>query len=145
MNKLEAQKRLKELAVEQSVLQAVIDAPDHFSLIPNENLTKSYLISFYTGIEDYEMLENYQKAFETFIALRQCNGTASPLQDNRQWIIKVSQDIKQAFLSYYCYNGFKMSVLSPCFSSQEFAQEAIDKLGQEAIMHMFKTFSHYEV
>lgn len=144
MNKQQAQERLKELETEQAKLKAIIEAPDHNSLIPSEDFVSTYTIVFNSWIRDYDTFDNYNKAFETFIALRRCNGGVPAKLDTYQYLLGCSKDILHIEITVFNM-GFKTSFLSPCFDTKQHAKEAIDKIGKEAIMHMFKTFSHYEV
>ena len=63
MNKQQAQERLKELETEQAKLKAIIEAPDHNSLIPSEDSVSTYTIVFNSWIIDYDTFDNYNKAF----------------------------------------------------------------------------------
>jgi len=87
-----------------------------------------------------EQAENYRKAFEVFLELRRCEGSEVVSTDT-QFVIRPfdsTVDCIEVAESTHC--AAKASDISPCFDSRESANRAINKLGAENILHMFRTF-----
>ena len=86
-----------------------------------------------------EQAENYRKAFETFLELRRCTGTVKVKNNVEQYTIGLEYDLSICTRSYRGLDS-KGECLSPCFSTGTAALNAIETVGEENILHMFKTF-----
>lgn len=87
---------------------------------------------------DKEQAERYAEALSTFILLRKQEGT-EPAKDNMQWVIELDDEGNICFEDWESA-GAKLRCISPCFNSRENAHKAIENLGEERIVNMFKYF-----
>lgn len=92
-----------------------------------------------THFADEEQCKRYAEALTTFILLRKQPGS-EVANDNSQYIIKLKPWGTNPEVEYYSTVGYKLMNISPCFNSEESARKAIETLGEERILNMFKYF-----
>lgn len=96
-----------------------------------------------------ECAENYAKAMDTLLLLRHQPGT-EPAKDTRtQFVIEPDWQLSEEgnpslYIKARELGGliYKMARVSPCFKTMKDAKNAIEVVGAEAILHMFKTLHH---
>lgn len=114
------------------------EAETKTSLIGNGTWA-AYMSSFESPL----IANQYQEAFETMILLRQQPGSEAAKND-AQYSIFVEEGKITCSILFECINS-KMTEISPCFATQEDAQLAIDTVGAERILRMFKILHGVEV
>lgn len=92
-----------------------------------------------------ELAKAYAEAFDTMLLLRHQPGTVAPKISGSQWIIKTSNEqMISLFVDGWCRWPTKSQSISPCFVTKKDAQRAIETVGEERIIRMFKTLHHVE-
>lgn len=101
----------------------------------------SYTARFWLeNFKKQEECNDWRKALNTFMRLK-CNPLAEIAADNkRQWLIEIGSFEEIIKIDEYDYNFTKLINISPCFSTKEDAESAITDIGEENLLHMFKTF-----
>ena len=95
-----------------------------------------------------ELANDYAQAFDTLLLLRHQPGTVPAHDTGNQVIIEPdwprSEHKQDLYIKARELNGltYKMARVSPCFKTLEDAKNAIEVVGAEALMHMFKTLHH---
>lgn len=81
---------------------------------------------------------------QTLLRLRACEGVVSAEKEGENnykvWIIQPSPSLKALEVDWYSPNAIS---LSPAFNTESNAREAIQELGEEAILDMFLFFNAY--
>lgn len=148
--KQQALTRLETIEAEQKELRKLLEAPEEEKGV-GSLLTKvnNYFTTdtLFTETLDKEigtkkLSEAYSAAFETFIKLRQCEGSVGAKDGVEQYLIFAPN--KDVIVDYFASSYYKVNSVSPCFSTKEYAEAAIKTVGEFEIIQMFKTFSHYE-
>lgn len=111
-------------------------------------------VCFYTHgnlFQNVELASNYAKAFDTFLLLRHQPGT-EPASNYAQYQLELDRarvssdtiDYKEFFVDAIARSILttKANKFSPCFATLKDAERAKETIGQERLMHMFKTFHH---
>lgn len=93
---------------------------------------------YLTSFADEDQCERYAEALTTFILLRKQPGT-EPVCESMQFVISNNYDLSLC-IDVYNSKHIKTTRLSPCFDSEENAKEAIEKVGKDRILRMFKYF-----
>lgn len=86
----------------------------------------------------------YAKAFNTFLLLRHQPGTEPASDEYDQYFIRLRSGGDGAQVDPIGCKDYKMTEMSPCFSTHAMAQAAITAVGEDNILHMFRTFHHCE-
>lgn len=87
---------------------------------------------------DEEQCARYAEALTTFILLRKQPGSEVATDGIKQYVLFPYYN-EVSVASYSCV-FYKFSRISPCFKSEESARKAIEILGEERILNMFKYF-----
>lgn len=137
MNKQEVMERLDAMQKEMDALKAVIEAPAHDSILDPHWLDDIQNIKHFIGCPSIE----YGKAFGTLLDLQTMDGTTKPGDDTTQYVICVGyRNGTQAIcVDTWWSDANKLNQLSPCFKTEYLALAAIQKIGEDRLMHMFKT------
>lgn len=146
---VEALARLEAIEAEQKELRKLLESSKEEEAV-GSLLESNELVHGWTNFQHQfnyefgtiELAESYSKAFETFIKLRQCKGSEAAEGQEEQWMLEPMDDT--VHIEHWNSLDVKIKQLSPCFSTEEYAQAAIESVGEENILQMFKTFSHYE-
>lgn len=110
----------------------------------DENFTSD---SFYYGsssihpmhFSDQVQCQRYADALTTFILLRKQPGSCKAIDYVMQYVIKVDEDY-DLYVGDWRSSPCKISEISPCFETEEQAEQAIRQIGKERILEMFKNF-----
>jgi len=87
----------------------------------------------------------WRKALGTFMQLKTYPLARKVILGRDQYIIRpLTNTLKDTYIEGGYSFIFKLNNLSPCFSSKEDAQKAIDAIGEENIINMFKVFGGVE-
>lgn len=87
---------------------------------------------------DDQQCARYAEALTTFILLRKQPGSEA-VKDERQYTIETENgDVLGIYPVTTEY--WKFVCISPCFNSEEAARKAIETVGEERILNMFKYF-----
>lgn len=162
MNKTEALTRLDALEAEARKLREITDAPESMPALlpPDGTCTISTCLGRFVGFAskyssvdldetnrfpDVQTATDYAHAINTLLLLRHQPGTVPAKEHVTQWVVECDP----AYLNQLKANSFtqaciKLSKLSPCFDSPNAAAAAIDIVGQDAILRMFRTFHHFK-
>ena len=151
-NKQEAKQQLEKLEAEVQKLKEIINKPEKAGSLLEDG---DYYISSYQGrLEAFvlhfdtpnlnrfpskEIAQSYAEAFNTMLALRKCEGSVSTVNGKEQWFVRLALSLKDTETYAYPGNYSKIVTLSPSFSTKGYAQAAIDKVGKDNIIKMFKT------
>lgn len=139
VNKEQALQKLDALEKEAQVLRKIIEAPEKTSSLlekPSQEAIEAWQVCISS---DDVISGNYYKAFKTFILLRQQEGSEPP-KDGEQWCIVCNSSTVELYVSSFIHQDNKINRLIPSFKTVEYAQKAINFVGEENIIHMFKTF-----
>jgi len=168
--KQQALDKIKQLQEEMKKLEQIVNAPEEVGSLLYKNARNSYEPDYSiswsastglfhtfnvdkcmrnppkasTTFQSQELTDNYAKAFNTFLALRHCEGSEPAVDKKEQWCIRVDCFSLKPDVCVYGMEYAKITELSPMFSSEEYARAAIDCVGEKNIIHMFKTFHHVE-
>lgn len=168
MDKSKTLERLNALESEAKELRKIIEAPEQ----PPSLLTKpepgiqdiTYRVSAtgygrlrsYTGaivasndgpynhgnnFQSEELADAYAEAFDTLLLLRHQPGTVAPT-GAIQWLISVNFYLTTCSTLMEDNKFKKLTRITPCFASEEHAKQAIETVGEERILRMFKTLHH---
>lgn len=91
---------------------------------------------------DVNQVKRYAEAFTTFIKLRKQPGSEAVDSSNTpraQWVIRMSGSNTLEVASFGA-SYRKMTEISCCFNSKESAIKAMDTVGAENILQMFRNF-----
>ena len=161
MNKQEALNRLSALESEATKLRAILKAPEQTATLLERIVPESgqeywyptalsgqvsygyanaenkifYDLAFTTGKQALE----YRAALATLLDLRRQPGSENPKNGVWQWAILLNEDNSGVFTDDLIGAHTKSSLISPCFHSEEHAEAAINAVGHDRIIHMFKT------
>ena len=148
-NKQEAKQQLEKLEAEVQKLKEIINKPEKaVSLLEDGEwlmCLQPYHWRYGTqpvdpfNFESSSIAQSYSEAFNTMLALRKCEGSCTTVNGKDQWSIDIDVSLKDTEIYAYLGNYSKIIALSPSFSSKEYTQAAIDKVGKENIVKMFKT------
>lgn len=168
MNKQAAIERLNALEAEAKALRKVIEEPEsapsflskpvpgskdeyfrigtestgRFSVI--ESVAHNHEAAYYTHgstFQSEELATDYAEAIDTMLLLRHQPGTVSPIPGRQAYGIswwKRAANIVIAPLE----SGTVL--ISPHFSSREYAEAALQTIGPDKIIRMYKTFGNIE-
>ena len=140
MNKEQALQKLDALEKEAQALRKIIEAPEKEErLLEVNGSTDDMYIWALRVCADKNILDEYYKAFKTFLLLRQQEGSEPP-KDGEQWCIVCNSSTVELYVSSFIHQDNKINRLIPSFKTVEYAQKAINFVGEENIIHMFKTF-----
>lgn len=95
-----------------------------------------------------ELANDYAQALNTLLLLRHQPGTVPAKDTGNQFIIEPDWKRNEGNPSLYIkareLGGliYKMARVSPCFETLKDAKNAIEAIGEDALMHMFKTLHH---
>lgn len=149
MDKQAALARLGALEQEAAALREILSKPD--SLLPVElgTVGSRAQVAFGGEFAGSNDLSGYLAAFRTMIDLRAQPGTVKP-NDNWQYVLRptASLSVPNTTLVEVVRRKdkfSKMNYLSPCFGTENAAMLAINKVGSNRIIAMFKTLSHSEI
>ena len=149
-NKQEAKQQLEKLEAEVQKLKEIINKPEkagsliedgQYHIVNGGSDLEIYPTGCthgYNSFNDELIAQAYAEAFNTMLALRKCEGSCTTVNGKEQWSIDIDQSLKGIETYAYSGNYSKIITLSPSFSSKEYAQAAIDKVGKENIIKMFK-------
>lgn len=150
-NKQEAKQQLEKLEAEVQKLKEIINKPKKAGSLLEDGRYHlandgSALVSYTTGSEygcnsfnDELIAQAYAEAFNTMLALRKCEGSEAIKDNKEQWNISVTKDTKNLEVLLYLSHYVKSDNIAPMFSTKEYAQAAIDKVGKDKIIKMFNT------
>tara|TARA_R110000822_G_scaffold301108_1_gene424791 strand:- start:13436 stop:13888 length:453 start_codon:yes stop_codon:yes gene_type:complete len=97
------------------------------------------------GFKSDEIALQYNEAFQTMILLRQQPGSEVPNDKKYQSAIVCIELNKLTIYGFGDIGVKKMSFISPFFASKEDTQRAIDTVGVERILRMFRILHGVEV
>lgn len=80
----------------------------------------------------------FKEALETFIALKAHPLAFFMIADTVQYFIVFNESQTDLLVSCYIYG--KSRLISPCFESEEDCKKAIEDIGQEKLVTMFRVF-----
>jgi hypothetical protein len=148
--KQQALARLEAIETEQKELRKLLETPEEkfvgSLLSKNNNMERANNRAFTSDLDKeigtVELADNYSDAFETFIKLRQCEGSVGAKDGVEQYLIFAPDN--DVIVDYFTSSYYKANSASPCFSTKEYAEAAIKTVGEFEIIQMFKIFSHYE-
>jgi hypothetical protein len=158
-NKAEAISRIEAIEKELQELKKVVEQEDkaevdcliaspvenhgeHFFIMDDDNSFSAESCGSYHQVgmhfADAEQCKLYAEALTTFILLRKQPGSEAAVSGKEQWTF---QPEGATLESLYCNEyEYKICSISPWFSSEKAAYEAIKSLGAERILSMFKAF-----
>lgn len=140
MNKEQALQKLDALEKEAQALRMIIEAPEKgCSLLERGDNGEDVYVWIIRVSCDENISDEYFKAFKTFILLRHQEGTEVPLDEEMQYLIRLNKD-RGLYVDVWQRIGNKVTAISPCFRTVDHAEKAINFIGKENIIHMFKTF-----
>lgn len=84
-----------------------------------------------------QIAKDYAKALNTMLLLRRCEGTI-PATSSRQYVIRYIDN--EVWVDSFNDFGAKVEMICPCFDTQENTEAAIEQIGKDNIIRMFKTF-----
>ena len=137
----EARRELAQIAERQAELQKIVDAAPKSLLTANGGPNGSNVAYWMNSpaVEDTNVAHAYADALDTLLMLRHQPGSEVARDEEAQWAIECSDDGKSLRLSSWGCINYKVPYLSPCFSTREAAQAAIDTIGADRILRMFRT------
>lgn len=138
MNKQEAMERLDAMAIELDALKAVIEAPAHDNILDPDWLKGGVMSAHqFVPCPSFE----YRKAVYTLIELRTMDGTTKPEDVVTQYVVCVGYHNHMLVIEVDTWfsEDNKLNQISPCFRTEDQALAAIQKIGEDRLMHMFKT------
>lgn len=91
---------------------------------------------------DLEIAEAYAEAVDTMLLLRHQPGTVAAKEGKEQFVIDIEGVSLRPFICPLEDLDMKAGYLSPCFITRKHAQDAVDAIGADRIVRMFKTFHH---
>lgn len=139
MNKEQALQKLDALEKEAKALRKIIEAPEKIGSLL-EPFRGTFLKMWPVRMSENENISNnYYGALQTFILLRQQEGSEVPLDGEMQYLIRLNKD-RGLYVDVWQRIGNKVTAISPCFRTVDHAEKAINFIGKENIIHMFKTF-----
>lgn len=115
-----------------------------YEAIPEEPVYYSHGNIF----QSRDIAEDYAQAVDTLLLLRHQPGTVPAKDTGNQFIIEPDWKRNEGNPSLYIkareLGGliYKMARVSPCFKTLKDAKNAIEVVGAETILHMFKTLHH---
>ena len=136
MNKEQALEKLDALEKEAQALRKIIEAPERLLEVGDPYYT--YMCSIKV-CPDRDITEEYHKAFNTFIQLRQQEGSEPANGGADQYYIRLNRH-GEVIIDFLYGKNSKTQLISPCFKTWTYAENAINFVGKEAITHMFNTF-----
>lgn len=89
-----------------------------------------------------KLADAYAEAIETMLLLRHQPGTEPALAKKVQLVISPRFGPDRLQICEWSSMDIKAEYLSPCFQTQDAAQAAIDTIGADRILRMFKTLHH---
>lgn len=170
MDKTQALARLTALESEALALRKIIEAPEPAKSLltkPEPGSGKTYFAVTGNGIsplhtyaytaiatspsayqqgsifQTQTLAEAYAQAIETMLLLRHQPGTVPA--NSGTYVLRVVTHYGQPILikpDTWNSTGFVASFISPCFDTEADAIAAINTVGEERILRMFKTFHH---
>lgn len=148
-NKQEAKQQLEKLEAEVQKLKEIINKPEKAGSLLEDGEWLMCLQPYHWrygtqpvdpfNFESSSIAQSYAEAFNTMLALRKCEGSECCIDDKFQSAIGISQSLEDLRVFNYTSSYAKFDSASPMFISEEYAQAAIDKVGKENIIKMFKT------
>lgn len=95
--------------------------------------------------QTFELANNYAKAIETLLELRHQPGVARANEEGTTQYIIIPPGEQDKVRTCECEcTATKLAVISPQFESVESAENAIKAIGENRLMHMFKTLHQIE-
>lgn len=135
---VQLQKTIADAYKQADELREQLNKPEYKALFDLSNQNKSYVWASRFVYPDQDTAKAYHEAFGTLIQLRKCHGS-EPVSDKEQHFISLNHSNNLRILRSR-FVGDKVSEISPAFDTQENAQKAIESIGEENIINMFKTF-----
>lgn len=169
MDKAQALARLQALENETAALRKIIEAPEVAGSLltkPEPGSFKDYWGLKSSGVsqiradgfcannsdseayahgsifQSKELAAAYADAIETMLLLRHQPGTVEAENGGWQCIITIADDGKDVIVYGFDTISEKAGQISPVFSEQEHALAAINTIGADRILRMFKTLHH---
>jgi len=81
----------------------------------------------------------YAEALDTLLLLRHQPGSERACGDRTQYIIRLTGDMGRLRVAGFDDTRLKAEYVTPCFVSQHWADLAIETVGADRILRMFKT------
>lgn len=81
------------------------------------------------------------KALHTFMELKGHPLTVKPSEEKEEYVIRINTDENILYIEEMLTLDGKLTEISPTFEIEEDAEEALNDIGKENLLHMFKTFS----
>lgn len=132
------QKTIDDAQKQAEKIREELNKPEYKALFDLSDQFKQYVLSSRFLYPDQETAKAYHEALDTFIQLRKCHGS-EPVTDTEQYFISPNESVSPRILSSR-FIGDKVSEISPAFDTRQNAQNAINSVGEENIINMFKTF-----
>jgi hypothetical protein len=99
-------------------------------------------VCLYHPVQDAQKARAWADAIKTFFSLKSHPLAKKPVENESQSVILLKDD--KIVLEAWCIVRNKLQLLSSLFSSDEDAKKAISDIGEENLIHMFKTFQGVE-
>lgn len=135
---VQLQKTIADAHKQAEELREQLNKPEYKALFDLSNQNKSYIWASRFVYPDQDTAKAYHEAFSVLLALRGCHGS-EPVSDKEQYFISPNESISPRILCSR-FVGDKVSEISPSFDTRQNAQNAINSVGEEHIINMFKTF-----
>jgi hypothetical protein len=133
----EARRALAQIAERQAELQKIVDAAPKSLLTHDGNYTIGGAM-IEDGFIAFETAKAYGDALDTLLMLRHQPGSeAVGLTNNLQWFVEVRFNKIETY--GWPETNSKIVRISPCFGTKGDAQAAIDTIGGDRILRMFRT------
>jgi hypothetical protein len=134
----EARRELAQIAERQAELQAIVDAAPK-SLVQPGGADGFGLVDIFEhdSFASFKQRNAYADALDTLLMLRHQPGSEAANGENMQWSIETEANDLE--ITYWDSLDFKLRSLSPFFSTEEAAKSAIDTIGADRILRMFRT------
>ena len=152
MDKTEARARIASLHAELRKLEEIVNAPE--ALLNGEGWCVGSSTDGFSAYESHKhstvdgnnfptegLAAHYAKAINTLLLLRHQPGTVKPRELVGQYFIRLDRSgfHPNVMVSRFTGVGAKVTQISPCFETQAAAETAINIIGKNDIIHMFKT------
>lgn len=133
------QKTIDDAQKQAEKIREELIKADHKALL---NMVENPYIHFTDRVSVYPnqaTYEAYRGAFKTFIELRKCQGT-EPASGTYQHSMMPTAKMEKITILSSTHQSDKMMNLSPTFDTEDNLRAAIESVGKENILNMFKTF-----
>lgn len=133
------QKTIDDAQKQAEKIHEELNKTEYKALFDLLDANQTYVLSSRNVYPNQEMANAYDKAFKTMIELRKCQGT-EPANDNVQYFIVPRLDTNILVAVSSKHLSGKCSEISPMFDTEDNLNAAIESVGKENILDMFKTF-----